>query len=127
MDRRGRALGAILLCCAFGLVFVWATSVYQLIAGHVINARVVTCSYKACDVAWVDGNSHGVNSTDGLTSRPGDVVKVFHVPGQGVTSRTGVLLTVWLVPLLIAFVVGLVLLARRRQRRRQLGRFATSE
>lgn len=127
MGKRGsRTLGAILLCCVLLLLFVWVTSLYQLVAGHVVNARVLSCHYKSCDVAWVDGNAHGVNSTDGLGARPGDVVKVFHVPGHGVTSREGVLLTVWLIPGFVVFIVGVVMLSRHAQRRRQASHSAGS-
>jgi hypothetical protein len=111
--RASRTLVGVLMCGVCLLLFVWLTSMYQLVAGHLVDARVLSCHYKSCDVAWTDGNAHGVNSTDGLGARPGDVVKVFHVPGHGVTSRQGVLLTVWLVPVVAALVGGAVMLSLR--------------
>ena len=111
-----RFLSALVVCGLALLVLTWSISVYQLVAGHVIQARVLSCGAKSCDVAWVDGSEHGVNSTD-RTARPGELMEVYHVPGhESVTSRESLLLTVCVVPVLFLVIAGVVLMDRRRRK-----------
>ncbi len=107
-------LGAL----AFVLLVTGGSAAYQLAGGHTIDARVVSCRYKACTVAWSDGDQHGIASTDRMGARPGDVVQVMHVAGwRGVSSRSGDETTVAVLSVLLVVTAAGVLLSIRRVRR----------
>jgi hypothetical protein len=113
---RWRRVG-LLLCCLV-LVFVWATSAYQLVEGRVIDARVISCGFgphNSCEVAWSYGGAHGTESTDGMGASPGGLMPVYYVPGQGVTNRDSVIGVTVIVPAGACVVIASVLWKRRRR------------
>lgn len=103
-------LGCLVLVC------IWATSVYQLVEGRVIDARVISCGSgvrPSCEVAWSYGAAHGTNSTDGDGASPGSLMPVYYVPGQGVTNRDSVIAVTVIVPAGVCVGIGSVLWKRR--------------
>ena len=115
--RRSRLRKVILAICLIVIVGVWATSLYQVVAGQVIEARVLSCAYRSCEVAWSYGNAHGIDSTDSVGGTPGGLMQVTYVPGWGVTNLDTAVITIVLVPG-AALIVWVKVLVQRRRRAR---------
>jgi hypothetical protein len=96
---------------------VTVTSAYQLIAGRVIEARVLSSNFsdRDCEVAWNYHGHHGTDNTDCFGERPGDLMKVTYVPGLGVTNQSSEIATVIIVPGAVVVGYGSYLIQRRRR------------
>jgi hypothetical protein len=105
---------AILWLCALVLLGVTVSSAYQLIAGHTIEARVLWCTNRDCEVAYNFEGHHGTDNTDAFGSVPGQYMKVTYVPGWGVTNRSSEIATLAIV--LGGTAIGVVSYQIRRRR-----------
>ena len=109
-DWRQIVVGFLLLV----VLGVWTTSIYQLLAGRVIEARVLSCSLRDCEVAWTVGNNHGTDNTDRGGAIPGQLMQVTYVPGFGVTNRQTEIEVAIFVPAVTVFVFGSSKIKQRR-------------
>jgi hypothetical protein len=98
------------------LVCLWATCAYAVVAGQVIDARVLSCGSGpkySCDVAWSYGSAHGITNVEGDGYSPGSLMPLYYTPGLGVTPRDSAIIVTFLVPAVACLGIGRVLWRRR--------------
>jgi hypothetical protein len=111
---RWRRVVGLLGCLA--LVGIWAISAYQLLAGQVIDAQVLSCGSgprPSCEVAWSYRSTHGITNVEGDGYTPGRLMPVYYTPGFGVTPRDSAVIVTFLVPAVVCLGIGSVLWRRR--------------
>jgi hypothetical protein len=98
------------------LACLWALCAYSVVAGQVIDARVLACGsgrYPSCDVAWSYGSAHGITNVEGDGYSPGGLMPLYYTPGLGVTPRDSTIIVTFLIPAATCLAIGGVLWRRR--------------
>jgi hypothetical protein len=89
-----------------------AVSAYQLVAGRLIDAQVMSCGSgprPPWEVAWSYGSAHGTTNVEGDGYTPGSVMPLYYTPGLGVTPRDSAIIVFFFVPGAVCLSVGSVL------------------
>jgi hypothetical protein len=114
MRQRSLWRRAVLAVALLALVGTLGITLYAVVAGRVIEARVVSCGLNSCEVQWSYGATHGENSTEVAGATPGGFMKVDYVPGLGVTNRETAIEVLAIVPAVACIGAAKVLHKRRR-------------
>ena len=107
----------VVLCV--GVVGLWGSLLYQVIAAREVEAQVLSCADHSCEVSWSYRDTHGVTSVNEAGAVPGGLMKVDYTPGIGITNREEDLAFVIGLPLVLGIALGFVYWRGSRGRARQ--------
>jgi len=99
---------AVIVFLCVGVVGLWGSLLYQVVAARQIEAQVLSCADHSCEVAWSYGGTHGVTTVDAAGGVPGGLMNVDYTPGIGVTNREEDLAFVLGLPLVLGIAFGFV-------------------